>query len=186
LSLALATVAEQEQEIQKMKKIYLTPDLTLPTPPPASTSPLSPESSLSPTTAPTPSSTCVSARDSVQSHVAMTIASSVLDLYEKVQSLITVKDRNCHGIWLLSDEDKKQSTKDFLKNIASNLQLPTEEHVNFIERWDKGLGGSFCKTVGQIQVLVKSSVWEKTVLEELPEQNNMVKAEIENSLRIKM
>jgi len=77
---------------------------------------------------------------------------------------------------------KKQPTIDFLKLVASNLELPPEDYV---ERWYKGLGGNFCKTLRQVQILVRSTSWSKTKLEEIPAHNNMVKAEIENFLRKK-
>jgi len=111
--------------------------------------------------------------------VAVVVASSLRGFHEKIQNLLNLEISNFEDI--VSDSDKLPTTE-FLKLVANNLGLTPESHMIYIEKWYKNLGGFFCGTVEQVHVLVKSTCWKKTELEEIPAQNNMVKAEIEKML----
>jgi len=124
----------------------------------------------------------------VAREVAVVMASSIRDFLDKIQNLLNLESSgNSVGISnnfkdIVSDSNKKQPTTEFLKLVANNLGLAPENHMNYIEKWSKNLGGFFCGTVEQVHVLVESTCWKKTELEEIPAQNNMVKAEIEKML----
>jgi len=123
----------------------------------------------------------------VAQEVAVVMASSTRDFLDKIQNLLNLEIsgdfvRNSNNFKDVSDSNKKQPTTEFLKLVANNLGLAPENHMNYIEKWSKNLGGFFCGTVEQVHVLVESTCWKKTELEEIPAQNNMVKAEIEKML----
>jgi myosin heavy subunit len=117
---------------------------------------------------------------------------------ERLRSLLKTARAQIHGLkFQLAHGDKifeessgltfeeRETTKSFISVILKRLGVPEDKFPTYIARWKDGMGGEFCKVSARVRSLVESTQWPKIVLEMVPAQNAMIKAEIEAFLKLR-